>query len=66
MKEIQGLRKERNMAEDKYTPIKKYTFPAGECGGEIRINIPLYASKEDVQTAIEAMTVIAEKWKEAE
>ena len=54
------------MAEDKYTPIKKYSFPAGECGGEIRINIPVYASKEDVQIAIEAMMVIAEKWKDAE
>lgn len=54
------------MAEDKYIPIKKYSFPAGKCGGEIRINIPVYASKEDVQTVIEAMQVIAEKWKEAE
>ena len=54
------------MAEDKYIPIKKYSFHAGECGGEIRINIPVYASKEDVQNAIEAMMVIAEKWKEAE
>lgn len=54
------------MADEKYTPIKKYVFPAGECGGEIRINIHVYASKEDVQTAIEAMMVIAEKWKEAE
>lgn len=52
------------MAEDKYTPIKKYSFHAGECGGEIRINIPLYASKEDVQTAIEAMQIIADRWKE--
>ena len=54
------------MAEDKYIPIKKYVFPAGECGGEIRINIPLYASKEDVENAIQAMTVIAERWKDAE
>ena len=54
------------MAEDKYIPIKKYSFPAGECGGEIRINIPVYASKEDVQNAIEAIMVIADKWKEAE
>ena len=54
------------MADEKYIPIRKYTFPAGECGGEIRINIPLYASKEDVQTAIEAMMVIAQKWKDAE
>lgn len=54
------------MADEKYTPIRKYTFPAGECGGEIRITIPLFASKEDVQTAIEAMMVIAEKWKDNE
>ena len=54
------------MAEDKYIPIKKYVFPAGECGGEIRVNIPVFASKEDVQNAIEAMMVIAERWKDAE
>lgn len=54
------------MAEDKYTPIKKYSFPAGECGGEIRITIPVYAHKEDVQSAFEAMQVIAARWKEAE
>ena len=52
------------MAEDKYIPIKKYVFPAGECGGEIRINIPVYATKEDVQNAMIAMQVIAENWKE--
>ena len=51
---------------ERYIPIKKYVFPAGDCGGEIRINIPVYASKEDVQNAMEAMMVIAEKWKEAE
>lgn len=55
------------MAEDnKYIPIKKYVFPAGECGSEIRINIPLYASKEDVENAMQAMTIIAERWKELE
>lgn len=53
-------------AFDKYTPIKKYAFPAGECGGEIRINIPVYATKDDVQTAVLAMTAIAENWKEKE
>lgn len=52
------------MADKKYTPIKKYAFPAGECGGEIRITIPVFASKEDVQNAIEAMQIIAERWKE--
>lgn len=49
---------------DRYTPVKKFVFPAGECGGEIRINIPLFATKEDVQNAIEAMQVIADRWKE--
>lgn len=60
-----GLRKERKMAEDnKYITIKKYVFPAGECGGEIRINIPVFASKEDVQSAMMAMQMIADNWKE--
>lgn len=34
------------MAEDKYIPIKKYVFPAGECGGEIRVNIPILHRKK--------------------
>lgn len=50
---------------DRYTPVKKYVFPAGDCGGEIRIMIPVFASIEDVQSAIEAMQVIADRWKEA-
>ena len=25
---------------DKYAPVKRFVFPAGDCGGEIRINIP--------------------------
>lgn len=54
------------MADEKYTSIRKYAFPAGVCGGEIRITIPVYASKEDIENAIEAMKVIAERWKEAE
>ena len=54
------------MADDKYTPIKKYSFPAGSCGGDIRINIPVFASKEDVETAAAALAVIAERWKEQE
>lgn len=52
--------------DERYNPIRKYAFPAGVGGGEIRINIPVYASKEEVQTAMEAMQVIAERWKEAE
>lgn len=54
------------MAKDDFIPVKKYTFPAGECGGEIRINIPVFASKEDVQIAAAMFQMAAEKWKEAE
>lgn len=54
------------MAEDKYIPIKKYSFPAGECGGEIRVNIPIFASKEEVATMAAAMAVIAQRWQEKE
>lgn len=59
--------KEKNMTNEqnneRYIPIKKYVFPAGDCGGEIRINIPVYASKEDVQSAMLAMGLIADNWK---
>lgn len=54
------------MADEKYTPIKKYAFPAGECGGEIRVTIPVFATKEEVESAMEAMQVIADRWKESE
>lgn len=55
------------MAEDnKYNPIKKYVFPAGECGGEIRVNIPIFASKEEVATMAAEMAVIAQRWQEKE
>ena len=37
---------------------------ADECGGEIRITIPVFASKEDVESAMEAMQIIADRWKE--
>lgn len=53
-------------AFDKYVPIKKYAFPAGDCGGEIRISIPVYATRDDVQTAMMAMKAIADNWKEKE
>lgn len=49
--------------ENRYTPVKKFAFPAGDSGGEIRINIPLYASKDDVELMVAALSVIAEKWK---
>ena len=54
------------MADEKYVPIKKFAFPAGSCGGEIRINIPLFATKDDVETAAAALMVIAERWKQTE
>lgn len=54
------------MADKKYTPIKKYAFPAGECGGKIRVTIPVFATKEEVESAMEAMQVIADRWKESE
>ena len=54
------------MADEKYTPIKKYAFPAGECGGEIRVTIPVFATKEEVESAMEAMQAIADRWKESE
>lgn len=54
------------MAKDDFVPVKKYTFPAGECGGEIRINIPLVATKSDVELMVAALSAIAEKWKDTE
>ena len=53
------------MAKEDYVHVKRYVFPAGDCGGEIRLNIPIFASKEEVETAAAMMQVIAEKWKEA-
>lgn len=52
------------MAKDDFVPVKKYTFPAGECGGEIRINIPSFASKEEVEIAAAMIKVIADHWKD--
>ena len=54
------------MAKEEFIPIKKYSLPAGECGGEIRINIPAFASKEDVEMASAMLQVVAEKWKKPE
>ena len=34
--------------EKEFAPVKYYRFPAGVCGGEIRVNIPATASKSDV------------------
>lgn len=50
--------------KDKYVPVKRFIFPAGDCGGEIRINIPLTASKADVILMARMLMVAAEQWEE--
>ena len=60
------LHKGEKMANEERTPIKKSSFPAGECGAEIRINIPAFASKGDVEMAAAMLQVIAEKWRKPE
>lgn len=57
---------ESKYTNDKYMPIRKFVFPAGDCGGEIRINIPLVATKSDVELMVAALSAIAEKWKDTE
>ena len=57
---------ESKYTNDKYMPIRKFVFPAGGCGGEIRINIPLVATKSDVELMVAALSAIAEKWKDTE
>lgn len=52
---------ESKYTNDKYMPIRKFVFPAGDCGGEIRINIPLVATKSDVELMVAALSAIAEK-----
>ena len=52
--------------EGRYTPVKRYAFPAGDGGGEIRITIPTYASKADIEMLAAALGAIAAKWKEIE
>lgn len=51
--------------KDKYVPVKRFIFPAGDCGGEIRINIPLTASKADVIRMAKMLMVAAEDWKDS-
>lgn len=46
-----------------YMPVRRYTFPAGVCGGEIRVNIPATASKADVIQMAKMLMVVAEEWK---
>ena len=50
--------------KDKYVPVKRFIFPAGDCGGEIRINIPLTVSKADVILMARMLMVAAEQWEE--
>ena len=52
--------KERN--RDDWMPIRKYTFPAGVCSGEIRVNIPATASQDDVKQMAQMLAVVAETW----
>ena len=49
----------------KYAPLKRFVFPAGDCGGEIRINIPVTASKSDVIRMAKMLMVAAEDWEDA-
>lgn len=50
--------------KDKYVPVKQFIFPAGDCGGEIIINIPVTASKSDVIRMAKMLMVAAEDWEE--
>ena len=49
----------------KYAHVKRFVFPAGDCGGEIRINIPVTASKSDVIRMAKMLMVAAEDWEDA-
>jgi len=52
--------------ENKYAPVKRFVFPAGiSCGGAIRINIPVTASKSDVIRMAKMLMVAAEDWEDA-
>lgn len=50
--------------EKKYAPVKGFIFPAGDCGGEIRVNIPTTASKDDVIRMAKMLMVAAEEWQD--
>ena len=52
--------------EKKYAPVKRFIFPAGDCGGEIRVNIPVTASKDDVIRMAKMLMVAAEDWQNDE
>lgn len=51
--------------DNKYAPVKRFVFPAGDCGGEIRINIPVTASKSEVIRMAKMLMVAAEDWEDA-
>jgi len=51
--------------DSKYAPVKRFVFPAGDCGGEIRINIPVTASKSDVIRMAKMLMVAAEDWEDS-
>lgn len=46
--------------EKEYAPVRYYRFPAGVCGGEIRVNIPMTASKADVIQMAKMLMIVAE------
>lgn len=52
--------------EKKYAPVKRFIFPAGDCGGEIRVNIHVTASKDDVIRMAKMLMVAAEDWQNDE
>lgn len=54
---------ERPVRDDNFAPIRRYSFPAGVCGGDIRIMVPATATKEDLEVAAYAFQAIAEKWR---
>lgn len=56
----------RDYVAREFTPIKKYSFPAGNCGGTINVTIPAFATREEVETAAALLAVIAEKWTDKE
>jgi len=49
--------------EKEFAPVKYYRFPAGVCGGEIRVNIPATASKSDVLQMAKMLMIVAQDWK---
>jgi hypothetical protein len=49
--------------DTKYMPVKKFVFPAGTCGGEIRVLIPLFASADNLATMAKCIMTVAESWR---